>query len=262
MTTLASRILGYIDTHPGHKVSEIAKALDASISNVSSTLTHKFKRGLVRRALVARTLTGAPIYGYYAPNSDNVVCTSENVVCKPPKAQRKQKVVAADPLDTFLKAAARELVDGLFVRVRKEIASRKGELLQSLTGESVESGLASPPQVALEAVVPLTLPKLVPPVHETRTTLRRIGVIGLLPQQCGELQKEFGDCLDLTFWNDGPQSSLKALAVRCEAVFLHTRHMSHVTDEALKHAGANIIRVTGGTHNMKEAITKYFVEAA
>ena len=51
MATLASRIIGYINTHPGHKVSEIARALDASISNVSSTLTHKFKRGQVRRAL-------------------------------------------------------------------------------------------------------------------------------------------------------------------------------------------------------------------
>lgn len=86
-----------------------------------------------------------------------------------------------------------------------------------------------------------------------------IGVVGLLPNQAGELTSEFHDCLDLRFWNDDGSSKLKALAHHCELVILHTRHSSHSTDEILKGEKANILRVTGGVTSIKRALEEYFI---
>ena len=93
----------------------------------------------------------------------------------------------------------------------------------------------------------------------TTSRLPIIGVVGLLPNQAGELTSEFHDCLDLRFWNDDGSPKLKALAHHCELVILHTRHSSHSTDEILKGEKANILRVTGGVTSIKRALEEYFI---
>lgn len=86
----------------------------------------------------------------------------------------------------------------------------------------------------------------------------RIGIVGLLPTQNGVVSEKLAGAVDLEFWNDHQgQGSLEALARGCDAVFLHTRHAGHATDNALKAAGANVVRCTGGVTNILNNIQAY-----
>lgn len=86
----------------------------------------------------------------------------------------------------------------------------------------------------------------------------RVGVVGLMPIQSGNVSSQFATGADFAFWNDGDDlKSLDAMA-NCDVVFLHTAHMGHSTTERLEAAGANIVNVGGGVTAMKGAIQKYF----
>ena len=49
------------------------------------------------------------------------------------------------------------------------------------------------------------------------------------------------------------------MAASCDVIFLHTRHISHATDNYLQACNAKIIRVVGSTSAMVERIQQYFI---
>lgn len=86
----------------------------------------------------------------------------------------------------------------------------------------------------------------------------KIGIVGLMPIQAGNVSSQFASYADFSFWNDGDDlRSLDAMA-NCDVVFLHTSHMSHKTQERLEAKRANLVPVGGGSSSMKAAMQKYF----
>lgn len=257
MAQLTERIIEYVRAHPNVGSADIMQGLpDADPRKVSPTLSNLHRQGRLVRQEQRRTLSKTPVYIY-------------TVSDKPwrPKRGRKTKARALATKTRVQATRARapavtldldDLANEFIAKIAGYFAEKfKVELLGKV-GEFIHS-LPAPPQapepVLLEAppVQPAFLPE-----KETRVRLPKVAIIGLLPQQAGEIQAEFSECLDLVFWSNGPQSSLKPIAIGCEAVFLHTRHMSHTADETLKRMGANIVRVTGGVSNMRDALMNYF----
>jgi hypothetical protein len=121
--------------------------------------------------------------------------------------------------------------------------------------------LLPPPKPDQEPDIAPLIARLNAPVQVEAEVQRmpRVGVVGLLPVQAGELTSEFADALDLRFANTDKTANLAALK-GCDVIFLHTRHMSHAADQYLKTLGVELRRVTGGVSKLRDELTNYFVK--
>jgi predicted transcriptional regulator len=254
--TKTSKILAFVQERGQAAASEVAAALGIEAKQASSILLQMMRRGVVNRSISRMSASNTPVY-MYTCSKDPVVSSLAPVVSVD-TPQVHDEVAVAVPKPKRNKAAGLDvLVDHIAAMVAKQLANKiKTRLVREL-----ENMMPVEDDVAVD-LTPL-MDKLAahPPKAEAATRKPVVGVAGLLPVQAGELSVEFGECMDLRFWDsDQPLDKLKALAKGCDVVFLHTRHAKHSHDQYLVVNGANIQRVTGGLSNMRDAMTKYFVE--
>lgn len=251
----AEKVREYLAAHPGSTSPAVAAGTGLTRQYVTHYLSSLYAGKFATRHEAGKSLTGVQIYAY--------ALTDKKPGKTGPKGPRKKKIqqtnvsppnrVTPNPhqpqsLDSLVESMAAALVAQVVERVRAKLPVALSQVTP-----------------ALEPQTTATTPDLLPPIALTvdRKVVRKphVGVVGLLPVQAGEIVKEFGEHLNLVFWNDGEDKSrLRHIATGCEAVFLHTRHSGHHTDQLLKAHGANLRRITGGTSNMKVSIRAYFEE--
>ena len=233
----------YLQSHPDALVADIAKATGLVNSDIAARLCGLRDKGIAVSTEAGRSLSNRPILRW---------SLTGKTFDKPKPREPKQKEYVSSPPNISLDALVESMAEGLVAALVQKV---KAKLPAALAGVTPAAHLTlpapAPAAVALPAPEPTPAPRTYKPV---------IGVVGLLPQQAGALQEKFGGSLDIRFWNDGDDKGrLRSIADNCEAVFLHTRHAGHHTDQMLKTYSANLRRVTGGTSNMEVAIRGYFV---
>jgi len=238
----------YLSAHPDALVNDIAKAVGMTNSDVAARLCALRDKGVAVSEEAGRSLSNRPVLRWRL--------TGQEYTRRPYTRAPKQKEYVSSPpkqeanisLDALVESMAEGLVTSLVARV-------KAKLPAALAGVTPAAHLTLPAPAPVAVVLPAPEPTPAPRAYKPA-----IGVVGLLPQQAGSLQEKFGGSLDIRFWNDGDDKGrLRSIAENCEAVFLHTRHSGHHTDQLLKTYSANLRRVTGGTSNMEVAIRGYFV---
>ena len=244
-------IRAYLIAHPDSPVMEISEALGMPHNQVAARLCNLRDSGHAVSEEAGRSLSNRPILRWKAvtppPSAPKPVRTKREYVSSQPK--REESIMS---LDALIDSMAEGLVAALVSKV-------KAKLPAALAGAAPAAHLTLPAPTPAPVAQNVVLP---PPAAPAAYTPNKpiIGVVGLLPQQAGALQAKFGGSLDIRFWNDGDDKGrLRAIAEGSEAVFLHTRHAGHHTDQLLKTYSANLRRVTGGTSTMEVAIRAYFI---
>jgi hypothetical protein len=85
-------------------------------------------------------------------------------------------------------------------------------------------------------------------------------IAGLLPNQAGIIEKEFGDVFDLRFYMVGENlKQLAAMASNAEQVFTFTSKVSHAVEEVMVGKGHKIHRCSGGMTMLKDQLLKLYM---
>lgn len=252
-----SNIVDFIKSHPGTTNADISVAIGITSQQASGFTSYIIKQpkfGITAK-VVSRTLSNVPINGFYHKASDNVPKASDNV----PKATTAPEIVEAAAKPRKAKPSFLDsMIDELAASIAAQLAGKvKTRLIAELERFTPTTAPAPEIQVA-ELLGKLALPA---PAPASTKRLPKVGVVGLLPIQAGEISAEFGASMDLTFWDGGDHSALKSMAKNCDVVFIHTRHARHSWDQTLQSHGTNIQRVTGGVSNLKHAVMAHFAGA-
>lgn len=89
--------------------------------------------------------------------------------------------------------------------------------------------------------------------------LKRILVLGLIPNQIQEVTSEFKDALDLRFWRTDQSSNLlKSLCKQVDNTVVMTDFIGHAHETIIKNADVPFIRQTGGISKLKDTLTTIY----
>lgn len=89
---------------------------------------------------------------------------------------------------------------------------------------------------------------------------KRVLIAGLLPQQAGMIQSEFGEVYDLSFWKDESLRALKSRAESAEVTITFTSKIGHAAENAIKATNTEYRRCVGGMTSLRDMLTRMYVE--
>jgi hypothetical protein len=127
------------------------------------------------------------------------------------------------------------------------------------------SGLVSQVNNTIAQTIHNELPGAISRLREktnvvSREHLKKILVIGLLPEQINEVQKMFDTSFELSFWTDGDSKSLQQKAPHQDKIYIMKRFISHNVYDMLKSAKVSYTIVPGATSELCAVMEKYFFE--
>lgn len=230
----------YLREHPGSGSTDVAKAMKVTPVTAASMMLYYYKKGDLTR-VENRASNGAPCYMYslYAPAVNQVTRVPQRNAAKPV------------PQQDLISQAVSRLVDEITAPIREQIESR----LSAAVTLHVEQALAALPQRMAGMVK--KLPTLeVPTLEKTR-----VAIIGLLPEQQGLIQTEFGDLFKLYFVETTKTNvgKLKA-AGNCAKVFVMGSFISHGQLNVLQSAGISFTTCMGGMSTLRGEMRSYLEE--
>lgn len=145
-----------------------------------------------------------------------------------------------------------------------EVRAALASMTQPVSTEGLEAAVAR----ALEQHEPIvvrttdTLPEDVDSVAiAPRDRMPRVAIIGLLHQQEEDVERQFKDCIELSFIrtsNTVSANDFQLKLARKDVVILMTRFSSHWHDEQIKKSGVPVMRITGGVSMLKGWLQKWF----
>lgn len=247
-------IVEFIRANPNCNTTALSGHFGFNVNQAATRMKQLFDQGYVTRHSIGVNSYGHPLYVYNAhANVEGKTKRERLHIVQPAQTKTYDKPISDQSLDSLVGEFVQSFASTLATAIVGQLKPRLEEELK----RALPAALPSP------AITQQDPHKPVEVIQKAR--LPRIGVTGLLPQQAGMIQQEFCDTFDITFWNDrngDGQGSLKAMGIGCEVVFYHVNHASHTTENALKAVGAKIIHVNGGMSQMRDALTKYYVEQA
>jgi hypothetical protein len=254
--TVAGRIHEWLTSHPDATSNAVADALQLTRSNVTAILYAMCRQGsVVREKGAVINPRGRALYTYRAgvlPTTPLRRFQSRRKSEAKPQLAVLEKpanhaaLCLVQQLDETIETVAQKLADAFAAAIEIRLAS-------ALEGIKTYVGTRA------DAFDPVPTHDAIPP-EQAQPRKPRIGAVGLLHTQEAEIRREFEDTYDIRFWTtDCALRALKPIAVGCEAVFVHTRHISHSVSEVLKSNGAKIVWCDGGISGMKDAIVSYYV---
>lgn len=149
-------------------------------------------------------------------------------------------------------AAINALGQAIVTRITTIVDTQIGSLVESLVNKHVTTtvnrltaGIAALP------TTPITTPKL-----------KRVLVLGLLPEQQHMIHKEFDSVFKLTCLGSNDNANLiKSNSAHADSVFIVADFISHSTIKLVESTGCTPRIVKGGMTSLRDAMTKYYVGA-
>lgn len=247
--TQLQQIEAFVAENPGATSSAVAAHMSIARNRAGAALQYLFKHGRLHRELAGTTITNVQFYGYYpaaAKPSENVVKASENVA-KPRKAPTPSRTQPNAPsLD--LNALVEDLATSLADTLAQQVAAKLKDRLMAQLATHLPALAAPPPQIHA------------PIINEPRAQKRKVLIAGLLPQQAGMIQSEFGEVFDLSFWKDESLHALKARAESAEVTITFTSKIGHAAENAIKSTSTEYHRCVGGMTSLRDMLTRMYVE--
>jgi hypothetical protein len=266
--TDSQRIFELLSRSTELTASSIASSLKLRLTVVRNVLSRMKAVGKVTSMQTGATLTGAPIHSYSLVPGAAPPRGYEKRTVRAPKARVVSGIKSATPteekpikpvkpttlsVDAAIKSLAGSIVEQVLHTVRVELESRINELSQTLllTNSPTPGTFLSPPtnSASTAQVTELLVPRTERP-HKAHWL-----IVGLLAEQFNRVTADFPE-LSWELWKDGSNKQLAAVAKHADRVLLHTRHMSHSQQVAVKAATAahKITYVNGGESEMRRVI--------
>lgn len=269
------QILQYVREHPeGVTSRQTADHFKLSVENISSRLRGLYAAGDLDRQLGGTTLTGREFHIYTLRAKEaakNSVPPSTIKTRASTTRMRLRGPQVPIGIDGLLEQLAASITSNLLTRIQSNLNTQLTSLIPTavtapnLAQPQTSSALVTEPVDQVVAALPS--PEEIKdraPKTANKPTKPKVLVMGLLPNQEGQLVSEFHDALDLEFWNDrtgGRHQQLKSKAKYADMVFNHTAHSAHAYELVIKSIGTPYRRVPGGVTAMREALLNYYVEA-
>jgi hypothetical protein len=254
----AAEVLTYLKTHARQTTADIAKGVNWTSTRVSATLWAELKREpsyIIRDVIPPTGGRKTPTYVYthvdymkpvettkpgpvkYVPIKDRAIFVKEQAQPAPPEGT----------LTDFADALARAIAQHVVSRVKQHLETQLQAIL--------------PPQKA--DPTPISIEELTARVSGTvpcKAKAETVLIAGLLPNQAGIIEKEFGDVFDLRFYVVGENlKQLAAMAANVDHVFTFTSKVSHAVEEVMVGKGHKIHRCSGGMTMLKDQLLKLYM---
>lgn len=179
-----------------------------------------------------------------------------------PKAQEPQvqEVIRSPALRATIVSAALQQLDVAIGDLAAELAERFVVQFERKICESVA-------RLADGLQTDGTLPDRMARLHvgewdspPPKARLKKVLVVGLLPQQAGMISAEFGECFDLRFWKDESHQQLKKSAAAAEYCVAFTSKCAHAATEMIKSVGKDLLVVQGGLTELRAHLTDLYLQ--
>lgn len=261
----AAEILAYLKTHARQTTADIAKAVDWTTQRVSATIWAELKREpsyIIRDAIPPTRGRKTPTYVYTHVDYMKPVETTKPepkmvtylnaklaehdldlrpgpVIAIPPE----HKGTLADLADALAKAIAQHVVS----RVKDQLETQLQAILPPLT--------ATPAPISVEELTARVMG-----TAQAKPKNVTVLIAGLLPNQAGIIEQEFGDVFDLRFYTVGENlRHLASMAANVDHVFTFTSKVSHAVEEVMVGKGHKIHRCSGGMTMLKDQLLKLYM---
>lgn len=247
--TQLQQIEAFVTANPGATSGQVAHSVGLEHKNAGAALAYLIKKGRLRREQAGRTITNVPFYSYYpaeAEPSENVARASENVV-KRRKASTPSRT-QTNPATLDLNALVDSLATSLADTLAQQVAAKLKDRLMAQLATQLPALAAPPPQIHA------------PIINEPKVSKKRVLIAGLLPQQAGMIESEFGEVFDLTFWKDESLHALKSRAESAEVTITFTSKIGHAAENAIKTTRTEYHRCVGGMTSLRDMLTRMYVE--
>ena len=276
----AAKIREWLKAHPRSTTGEIAQAVGWTSGRVSATMWSEMRRTpqvIIREEQVVPGRT-APRYVYlhrdtlaHAIISPAPAFVVEPAVAGPrprdeqPKVQPPVRVTYGDLTDVImppgvanttphepgLGAVVEELARAIAQHVLSRVEAQLAEQLKHILPETTQP--LKP--ISVEALTRQILPQ-----EHTGPRRPTILIAGLLPNQAGIIQTEFGEAFDFRFYMVGQSmGQLKNMLPGADYVWTFTSKISHAVEETMKAKGVTIHRCSGGLTMLKDQLLALYV---
>ena len=243
------QIEAFVAANPGATSAQVASSVGLEHKNAGAALAYLAKKGRLSREQAGHTITNVPFYSYYpaeAKPSENVARASENVAKRRKASTPSRTRTNATALD--LNALVENLATSLADTLAQQVAAKLKDRLMAQLATQLPALAAPPPQIHA------------PIINEPRASKPKVLIAGLLPQQAGMIQSEFGEVFDLAFWKDESLQALKARAESSEVTITFTSKIGHAAENAIKTTRTEYHRCVGGMTSLRDMLTRMYVE--
>ena len=252
---LTERIIACVEDHPGATTGQVAEMLQHQRASINPMMSQLAKKGRLTRTLLGHTPSNIAFYGYWPATAQlsNVQESVSNVQESAPKARKPRKAPTpsrtrtnATTLD--LNALVEDLATSLADTLAQQVAAKLKDRLMAQLATTLPALAAPPPQIHA------------PIINEPRAVKKRVLIAGLLPQQAGMIQSEFGEVFDLAFWKDESLQALKHRAEAAQVTIAFTSKIGHAAENAIKTTSTEYHRCVGGMTSLRDMLTRMYVE--
>lgn len=135
--------------------------------------------------------------------------------------------------------------------LQTEIHRRQFEpIIDTITNKVISKILSSLPKIKSN----ISNPK------PDKKHLKKILIVGLLPEQQNEISKEFKGIYDLRYVKDESIHQIKSIASNCDEIILMTKFIGHRHQDAAKSSGVIYSYCNGAVSELKEILEATFYE--
>ena len=238
----SNQVREYLKTNPWSTNNQIGAAIGFKTNDVAAITTADFKCGkLIRQE--AYNVGSHPCYIYAMPGTE--AAPELRVEVEKISATKEQKPTNTSVRDLFNMDVVEKIADDLSNIIIQKVCEKLQEKLASLTQSKANT---TPEEFVSNLINNIKQPK------------PAVLIVGLLPQQAGLIQTEFGEHLNLKFWKEGSLIQLKNTAKQSDFVLLFTSKISHDATNAVSSVNNNMIRIAGGMTSLREKLTEIFCE--
>ena len=252
---LTERIIACVEAHPGTTTGQVAEMLQHQRASINPMMSQLAKKGRLTRTLLGHTPSNIAFYGYWPATAQlsSVQESVSNVQESAPKARNRRKASTPSRTQTNattldLNALVEDLATSLADTLAQQVAVKLKDRLMAQLATQLPTLAAPPPQIHA------------PIINEPKTSKKRVLIAGLLPQQAGMIQSEFGEVFDLTFWKDESLHALKHRAEAAQVTITFTSKIGHAAENAIKTTSTEYHRCVGGMTSLRDMLTRMYVE--
>lgn len=252
---LTEKIIAAVLDHPGATSAFVSEQVQHPRSSVNTMLSQLARRGILQRKEVGKTITNLTFYGYWPANRhlSNVQESVSNVQESAPKARKSRAKpthsnTQTNPATLDLNALVENLATSLADTLAQQVAAKLKDKLMAQLATQLPALAAPPPQIHA------------PIINAPRDRKKKVLIAGLLPQQAGMIQSEFGEVFDLTFWKDESLQALKHRAEAAQVTITFTSKLGHAAENAIKTTSTEYHRCVGGMTSLRDMLTRMYVE--
>jgi len=257
-----TEVLDFIGENPGCTTSQMGAFLGRKSTQMSVWMCDLLKQRCVTRKDIGRNLNGTVKWGYALAGKEEPTKPGRK-----PKSQIKVNDSQSPSLDSLITEVANTLAGQIAAAIMPALQRQMQDRMATLLPKPAEAKPVEqevlPPEDMPSAEELINRVKSVPAIKVRSMT--KILVVGLTPQQAGEISKEFHDALDCVFWNSSFGQSKQQLQQHASGVamtFVHINHIAHNVTEVIKNATRNYRLIGGGMSQMKDAITRFYADEA